>query len=123
MGIVYFGICHDCKRYIDLDKFYSWAGFLVEPTETLNLYLLPPLYPFPLLELQKIDNDFYKNDRFIHSSLRLHIFIALHNGHRLGVYTEDQLREKYDEDQGYIEWLDTEKVEVIGEEECGEVQD
>ena len=72
MGTDYYAICHDCKEYIDLYKFWKW---------------------WPLSEsygdLENEDFEQYKkDDRWIFSSLRLHLFMIHHRGHRIGVYSE-----------------------------------
>ncbi len=86
MGICYYCVCHDCKEYIDLDKFYSWSAYSDDDSG--------------YADIDKEDFDDYKNDGFIYRSLRLHYFIAKHPGHRIEVLTEnhfetDNLKEVY----------------------------
>lgn len=66
MGTVYYGVCHDCKQYIDLDKFCSWG----------------------VLPLPDDDMDDFKTDDWIFRTLRLHAFIYAHNGHRIKICSE-----------------------------------
>lgn len=66
MGTIYYGVCHDCKQYVDLDKFDSWG--------------MPPV--------QGDDYSDEKNDDWIFRALRLHAFIFMHNGHKIGIYTD-----------------------------------
>lgn len=84
MGTCYRGICHDCKQYVDLDKFYGWSAYQDADHATIEK-----------TELEK-----YKNDGWIYRAMRLHIFINTHQGHRVGVYSEhemdlDGLKEQY----------------------------
>lgn len=74
MGTCYYGVCHDCKEYIDLDKFYSWSAYKGENSD--------------YADLDKEDLNEYKNNYFIYRSLRLHFFMAKHPGHRIEVMTE-----------------------------------
>lgn len=71
MGTCYFGICHDCKQFIDLDKFYGWNAYQGADHATI--------------EKTKLKD--YKTDGWIYRAMRLHIFLYSHNGHRLGVYS------------------------------------
>jgi len=77
MGDCYYGICHDCKRYIDLDKFYAWRTYKGADHSTIDN--------------TKLED--YKNDSWIYRALRLHIFLSSHNGHRVGVYPEHDIDE------------------------------
>lgn len=81
MGTISYGVCHDCKQYIDLDKFGPW-GELPSPADDLN--------------------DFKANP-WLFRTLRLHAFIHTHNGHRIRVcadsdddaYLLDDFEEQY----------------------------
>ena len=75
MGVIYYGMCLDCKQYVDLGKFYSRAGYAGTYNQLKE-------------ELEKDLNE-YKNDDFIYPSLKLHFFIQEHQGHRLGIYDEN----------------------------------
>jgi hypothetical protein len=74
MGTLYYGVCKDCKRYIELDKFYSWSAYSDADHLTID----------------STDLEEYKTDRWLYRALRLHIFLKAHNGHRVGVYTEHE---------------------------------
>ena len=85
MGTIYYGVCHDCKQYIDLDKFYSWSA-----------------YPADDHDYADIDQETlqeYHNDGFIYRSLRLHFFMTRHRGHRIGVYTEHEIFDRLIEEE------------------------
>lgn len=71
----YFGVCKTCKEYIDLFNFYSWQAYL----DLRANYV----------DLDKEDLDYFKDNDWIYRTIRLHFFIAKHNGHQLGVYDED----------------------------------
>jgi hypothetical protein len=73
MGICYYGVCLDCKEYIDLDKFYSFSPWKSHA------------------DIDKENFDEYKTDSYIYRSLRLQWFISQHDGHRLSVGTEHEL--------------------------------
>ena len=84
MGTCYLGICHDCKQFIDLDKFYGWNAYQGADNSTI----------------EKTELEDYKTDGWIYRAMRLHIFLYTHNGHRVGVYSEhetdrDGLQEQY----------------------------
>ena len=70
MGTCYKGACHDCEQYIDLEKFYSLC------------------LPFSAVDIQTEDLSEYYNEHFIYHTLRLHMFLGHHRGHRFGVYSE-----------------------------------
>ena len=72
MGTCYYGVCHDCRQFVDLDKFYGWAPWR------------------DWADLDKEDLDKFKGG-WIYRSMRLHFFLHLHNGHRVGVYTEHDI--------------------------------
>jgi len=74
MGTCYYAVCHECKKYIDLDKFYGWATYNGADPCTID----------------KVDLADYKKDGWIYRALRLHIFLYAHNGHKLGVYSEHE---------------------------------
>jgi hypothetical protein len=75
MSIEYFGVCHDCEEYIDLDKFYSWSSYSKDSDYA---------------DIDKENLDYYKNDGFIYRSLRLHFFMEKHPGHRIEVLDWDK---------------------------------
>lgn len=75
MGTYYYGVCHDCGRYIDLDKFYGWAAYKNADHCTI----------------EKTELDDYKTNGWIYRALRLHIFLYTHNGHKVGVYDEHNI--------------------------------
>jgi hypothetical protein len=87
MGTLYYGVCHDCKRYIELDKFYGWRSYFDADHSSVEV----------------TDLDEYKTNSWIYSALRLHIFLNAHNGHRVGVYTEHQF-DKIDEFVEQFPW-------------------
>ena len=72
MGTIYYGVCHDCKKFIDLGKFSDWRSYEDADHATI----------------EKTSLEDYKTDHWICRTLRLHIFLYQHNGHRIGVYTE-----------------------------------
>jgi hypothetical protein len=72
MGTTYYGICHDCREFIDLDKFYGW-----------NVVGAGREYA----DIDKEDLSRF-NAGWVYRSLRLHFFLARHDGHRLSVRTE-----------------------------------
>lgn len=76
MGVLYYGVCLDCKQYIDLDKFYSFAGIQD-----------PSVWDEQRIEFIK-DNAYSPVENFIFRSLRLQYFMKEHTGHRIGVYDE-----------------------------------
>lgn len=82
MGTIYYGVCDDCRQYIDLDKFYSWA---------------PPTYASIWTE----DLSTY-DEYFVVRALRLNYFIKEHNGHRVSVRTEHEV-EFFSEDHPMYE--------------------
>lgn len=69
MGTCFAGLCHDCKESIDLDKFYSFCAISC------------------LADLEGEDLADY-DESFVYRSLRLHLFMESHKGHRLGVYRD-----------------------------------
>lgn len=85
MGTCYYGICQDCKRWINLDKFWSWSA--CQNADHASI--------------EKTDLEEYKENGWIYRALRLHIFLATHNGHRIGVYSE---HEEESESRGNEEW-------------------
>ena len=72
MGTIYYGICHDCKQYVNLDKFYSWRSYQDADHSSID----------------NTNLEEFKTNGWISKALRLHIFLHAHNGHRIGVYTE-----------------------------------
>lgn len=72
MGTQYYGVCKDCKQYIALDKFYAWNAYHEADHSTID----------------NSDLEEFKNDAWIFRALRLHVFLAHHNGHRVGVLSE-----------------------------------
>ena len=71
MGTCYYGVCHDCKEYIDLDKFYGW-----NPGHR------------SIADIDKEDLAEWFSGSWVYRSMRLHYFIGLHNGHRIAVVDE-----------------------------------
>lgn len=71
MGTCFAGLCHDCKEAVDLDKFYSFC----------------PISSLADLEAEDLAE---YNESFIYRSLRLHLFMEAHKGHRLGVYRDSE---------------------------------
>ena len=69
MGTCYHGVCLDCKKFIHLDKYWDWAGYCEEYDTDLSDY---------------------KTDRWVSAAMKLHIFLQLHNGHRLGIYSDHE---------------------------------
>ena len=86
MGTCYCCICHDCKKFIDLDKFYSWAALANADHSNLD----------------NEDLEDYKTDGWIYRALRLQLFIHSHNGHKIEVCTEHYFDGLNDHD-GYSE--------------------
>jgi len=92
MGIVYYGVCHDCKKSVYLDKFYWGAAAVSCGRDGENVrdgYLAwfspedPPYHDFrPWLLLA---------------------FIGRHGGHRIEFLIEDSY---YDLDDYTEEWPD-----------------
>ena len=90
MGVIYYGLCHDCKNYIDLDKFYSFA--VIDDASNADLCK------------ENLD-EYGDNKGFIFRSLRLQSFIKAHRDHRIGVHTEHTVEEFwYDRDDAKDEW-------------------
>lgn len=94
MGVCYYGICHGCKQYIDLDKFYSFASCEGAVEAIANL--------------DKEDLAFYQQENFTYRSLRLFTFMHLHKGHCVEVQNEHdffELREyEYDKWKEVYPW-------------------
>ena len=84
MGTCYCCICHDCKKFIDLDKFYSWAALANADHSNLD----------------NEDLEDYKTDMWIYKALRLQLFIHTHNGHRIEVGSEHHF-DGFDNETGY----------------------
>jgi len=74
MSIEYYGACHDCQKYIDLDKFGDWASYDIELNSS---------------DPTNEDLDYYKTYNFVHKCLRLHFFMQKHPGHRIEVLNWD----------------------------------
>lgn len=77
MGTLLYGVCHDCREFIDLGKFYSWFRYASSD------------YDYNSIERENL-HDYFK-EGWVYRTLRLHVFIAHHKGHRLGVYSEYEL--------------------------------
>ena len=89
MGTTTYCLCHDCKNYIDLDKFYSFASCA----------------PGGYADIDKEDlSEFGKG--FIYRSLRLQYFIRTHTDHRIGVHTEHDVEQFGWYDSGDGGWIE-----------------
>lgn len=75
MGTTYHGICFTCKKYIDLDKFFEWDSYKGADHSTIQM-----------TDLEKFKTNFW-----IYRALRLHIFLSSHNGHKIGVYPDNEI--------------------------------
>lgn len=76
MSLLFYGVCLDCKEHIDLDKFYSWSAYCGEDSG--------------YADIDKEDLSNY-GEFFVYRSLRLHLFMEKHQGHRIGVYTNNEI--------------------------------
>jgi hypothetical protein len=94
MGTTTYGLCHECKNYVDLDKFYSFAtctsgGYADIDKETLDEFI------------QEHDTG------WVYRSMRLQYFLKAHTDHRVGVHTEHDIEQFgwYDGDNngGWVE--------------------
>ena len=79
MGTCFAGLCHDCKESVDLDKFYSFC----------------PIRTLADLEVEDLSD---YGESFVYRSLRLHLFMEHHKGHRLGVYRDSDAEYENAED-------------------------
>ena len=93
MGTIYYCLCHDCKAYVDLDKFYSFSCYEADV--------------FGVRSHADIDKERLEEfgAGFVYRSLRLQYFMRTHTDHRLGVHTEHDV-EKFDwyDDEDDIKW-------------------
>jgi hypothetical protein len=82
MGTWYFAACHDCREYVNLEKFVNWAGYAnLGWTRTDARAYIDTLFGADR-------DDAFELRKWVKQSLALHMFMAAHNGHRLGVYAE-----------------------------------
>lgn len=77
MAYSFYGVCHDCKEYVDLYKFWQWPATGDHTYATMQTCATEELEP-------------YKDDWFIRNSVILHLFLHEHEGHRIGVYYEGE---------------------------------
>lgn len=71
MGTQYAALCFDCKKYVDLYKFYGWS--ITNAEEFREWYA---------------DDSGYMMFTFVEPAFKLVRFLAKHNGHRVAVYDE-----------------------------------
>lgn len=89
MSLDYYGVCQDCKQYVELEKFCSWAAYRDESSKQGDL------------EEKEVLK--YVTFGFVHKSLRLHQFMFDHQGHRVGVFSENETDCWFDDSLGYRE--------------------
>lgn len=72
MGTDHYAICHDCKEYVWLGKWYGWDGFYEQqPPGCIATHTL-------------------KLDRYSWNVMRFMVFFANHQSHNLEMITEHQ---------------------------------
>ena len=81
MGTIYYCLCHDCRNYIDLDKFYSFAAYKDDEWGSKGY-----------ADIDKEDLESY-GPHFVYRTLRLQYFIYKHTDHRIGVHTEHDVEQ------------------------------
>lgn len=85
MGLISYGLCHTCRKYVDLDKFYDFAVY-------------QPDNPF--------DIDLHDKDDFIFRALRLQYFMSKHKDHKIGVHNENSVESFGWYEEGRSGWIE-----------------
>src|SRR5689334_2588295 len=92
MGTCYYGVCHDCKKTIDLGKFY-WGSAAVYAGRDEEDHLSAK-------EVRQTYENWFPKDERLDGAFRPWIFLAFigkHAGHRIDFLIEDNAYDLPDE--------------------------